>query len=148
MYLTGMIRAGERRPKHGVLTSPHWPQRYDNNHDSTQTIQVAEGNTISWAWKQFYVEPVYDYVQIVDGDGTDLTPKIWGSGFDSMWRSRFGSTYTSNSNIIHVKFHTDKSGQENGWRLKWNEIVDDDSKNDESCLTNQKENERWDNFDE
>ena len=125
--------------------SPNYPQRYPSNHDSMQIVEVAEGKHILFEFTNFNTEPEYDWVQVVDSSG-NLWPdggKIWGSSI-----LPHSPGIRSTSNIIHVKFHTDKSGQENGWRLKWNEIVDDDSKNDESCLTNQKENDGWDNFDE
>ena len=79
MFLTGMVGDEESLPKSGVLTSPNYPERYPNHQDSTQTIQVAEGKTIRWTWTNFRTEAEYDYVQIVDEDGTDLTPKHWGS---------------------------------------------------------------------
>ena len=116
-----MVGEEERRPKSGFLTSPNYPERYPNSHDSTQTIQVAEGKAIRWTWTNFYTEPEYDYVQIVDEDGTDLTPKHWGSSIPP--------PSTSNSNIVHVKFHTDGSSSARAWRLEWSEV---DSKNDNS----------------
>ena len=114
-----MVGDEESMPKSGVLTSPDYPELYPNNHDSTQTIQVAEGKTIRWSWTHFDTESSrYDYVQIVDEDGTDLTPKYWGSSLPL--------PSTSHSNIVHVKFHTDGDTQRTGWRLEWSEV---DSKN-------------------
>ena len=101
-------------PKRGFLRSPNYPQRYPNSHDSTQTIEVAEGKTIRLMWKRFSVEQGGDWVQIMDEDGTDLTPKL--SGPLSLPRPIF-----SNSNIVHVKFHTDFSRQYTGWKLEWTE---------------------------
>ena len=40
-----MVGDEESMPKSGVLTSPDYPERYPNNHDSTQTIEVAEGKS-------------------------------------------------------------------------------------------------------
>jgi len=116
----GMVGDEESRPKSGVLMSPNYPSRYPSNHDSTQTIEVAEGKTIMAEWTNFNTEPEYDYVQIKDEDGTYLTPKMWGN-------KRWGRTVrptpvTSNSNIMHVKFHTDSSEQRTGWRLEWTEV--------------------------
>ena len=115
-----MIGDEEGMPKSGVMISPNYPQRYPNSHDSTQTIEVAEGKTIMAEWTNFNTEPEYDYVQIKDEDGTYLTPKMWGN-------KRWGRTVrptpvTSNSNIMHVKFHTDSSEQRTGWRLEWTEV--------------------------
>merc|ERR1719430_1254475 len=76
-------------------------------------IHVAEDKTIRFVWTNFKTEPDYDYVQIVDKDGTELTPKLSGSSIPPPG--------TSNSNIMEVKFHTDGSGQRTGWRLEWSE---------------------------
>ena len=54
-----------------------------------------------------------DYVEVEDEDGTILTSKTYGSGLPSPG--------TSNSNIMHVKFHTDGDTTRTGWRLEWNE---------------------------
>ena len=107
-----MVGEEERRPKSGFLTSPNYPERYPNSHDSTQTIQVAEGKTIRWSWTHFDTESSrYDYVQIVDEDGTNLTAKLGGN--------RLPLPGASNSNIVHVKFHTDGDTQKTGWKLEW-----------------------------
>ena len=107
-----MVGDEESMPKSGVLTSPDYPERYPNSHDSTQTIQVAEGKTIRWAWTHFNTEPSgYDYVQIVDEDGVNLTGKIGGTTLPPPG--------ASNSSIVHVKFHTDGDTQRTGWRLEW-----------------------------
>ena len=107
----------ESLPKSGVLTSPNYPERYPNSHDSTQTIQVAEGKTIHFTIKDFNTEAEYDYVEIVDEDGTSHIwgIKPWGSAqyVDEQW--------SSNTNIAHVKFHTDGDTQRTGWRIEWNE---------------------------
>ena len=105
----------ESMSKRGFLTSPNYPERYPNSHDSTQTIQVAEGMTIRWTWTHFNTESSrYDYVQIVDEDGTDLTAKMGGT--------RLPLPGASNSNIVHVKFHTDGDTQRTGWKLEWSKI--------------------------
>ena len=109
-----MIGDEEGMPKSGVMMSPNYPQRYPNSHDSTQTIEVAEGKTISFAFTDFNTEPEVDFVQVVDDDGTDLTTKLWG-------RAPSDVSFNSVSNIMHVKFHTDVDIQRTGWRLEWNE---------------------------
>ena len=114
-----MVGDEESMLKSGVLTSPNYPNDYPNNHDSTQTVVVAEGKTIRYAWTNFRTEGwnggpggPYDYVEIVDEDGTSLQ-LAYGSGLPSPG--------TSNTNIMHVKFHTDGGTRRPGWRLEWNE---------------------------
>jgi len=126
----GMVGDEESMPKSGVLTSPDYPELYPNNHDSTQTIEVAEGKTIKYVFKNFNTEPVRDYVQLVGDDGVDLTYLLSGSGqgtprssamSNSEWQQLATSGYYSKSNIMHVKFHTDDSGRRSGWRMEWTE---------------------------
>ena len=94
--------------------SPNYPEHYPSNHDSTQTIEVAEGKRIIFVFSNFITEPEYDWVQIEDEDGTDLLSRTWGS--------LPPGTIISKSNIIHVKFHTDDSRQRTGWRMDWTEV--------------------------
>ena len=109
-----MVGDEESMPSSGVLTSPNYPDRYPNHHDSTQTVEVAEGKTIHYIWTNFLTEGgQYDYVEIVDEDGTYLMSKKWGNDLPSPG--------TSNSNIMHVNFHTDGDTTRTGWRLEWNE---------------------------
>ena len=124
----GMV--GDEKPKSGVLTSPNYPERYTYDLDSNHMIKVAEDKTIRFEWTNFNTEPEYDYVQIVDEDGTELLPRHSGN--------RLPPPGTSNSNIVYLKFHTDTYTQRTGWRLEWSEH-NTDSKDDNSFPTNQRE---------
>ena len=64
-----------------------------------------------------------DYVQIKDGDGTDLTTKL--SQHYEIGESKLPPPGTSNSNILHVKLHTNGNNYDRrtGWRLEWGELV-------------------------
>ena len=124
-----MVGDEESMPKSGVLTSPNYPKSYPNNHDSTQTIKVAAGKTIRYNFTDFKTERNYDYVQLVGDDGIDLTYLLSGkccgprssAMSKSEWEQLATSGFYSKSNIMHVKFHTDSSGQSSGWRMEWTE---------------------------
>ena len=116
MYLAGLVRDLEPKAQSWVLTSPMWPYLYPNNIRSTQTIQVPEGYTIRFAWTNFDTES-FDYVQIVDGDGTELTPKL--SMLYEIGARTLPPPGVSNTNILHVKFHTDSDNRKTGWRMEW-----------------------------
>merc|ERR1712168_1107750 len=123
----GMVGDEESIPKSGVLKSPNYPNDYPNDHDSTQTVEVAEGKTIRYVWTNFHTEGwspnrgpggpggPYDYVEIVDEDGTILMSKKYGSSLPPDYPG------ASHTNIMHVKFHTDGDTTRPGWRLEWNE---------------------------
>ena len=127
-----MIGDEESTPESGVLTSPNFnlegPNFYPNDHDSTQTIQVAEGKIIKMTLTNFDTEWRADTLEIWDNDGTNLAPlslcepKLSGSSVGPGVPSAGNVVvFTSNSNIVHVKFHTDTAGQRTGWRLEWTE---------------------------
>ena len=106
-----MVGDEESMPKSGVLTSPNYPESYPNNHDSTQTIEVAEGKTIQLSWTSFNTERKYDYVTVVNEDVAEVVL----TGYD------LPANFDSDSNILHIKFHTDGDTQSTGWRLEWTE---------------------------
>ena len=106
-----MIGDEEDMPKSGVMMSPNYPQRYPNSHDSTQTIEVAEGKTIHFSWTSFNTEYEYDYVTIDEER----------HGHERMFGHKVPSNFDSKSNIVHIKFHTDGDKQMTGWRLEWTE---------------------------
>merc|ERR1712198_61630 len=115
--------------KIGVLTSPNYPWAYPNSDTresvNSQTIQVAEGKTIRFSFTDFRTELECDYVRILDEDGTNLTPKLFGQNRlsggpgDSCCLPVIGENFSTESNFIYVEFTTNGSGQMAGWKLKW-----------------------------
>ena len=61
-FLTEMVGDEASRPKCGGLMSPNYPSHYPSSHDSTQTIEVAEGKRIRSGFTNLNTEPVYDAV--------------------------------------------------------------------------------------
>merc|ERR1712192_342071 len=55
----------EQQPTSGVLTSPNYPDRYPDNSELVQKIQVLEGNTIWIRFTDFQCD-IYDKVRITD----------------------------------------------------------------------------------
>ena len=109
----------EPKPQSWVLTPPNWQLRSQKDVDTTKTIQVPEGFTIRFAWTNFDTGPS-DYVQIVDGDGTELTPRL--TMRYEIGRRKLPPPGLSNTNTMHIEFHTSKWGwrrQRGGWRLEW-----------------------------
>ena len=116
MYPAGLASDLKPKPQSWVLTSPDWQRRYHKDVNTTQTVRVPEGFTIRFAWTNFDTGPS-DYVQIVDGDRTELTPKL--SMLCKTGGVQLPPPGVSNSNIIHVKFNTDSYDQDTGWRMEW-----------------------------
>ena len=122
-------------PKSGVLTSLNYPDRYPDNLDSTQIIQVAEGNTIRFAWTDFNTAPD-DCVRIRDENGTDLAPypdfMSWAAQICGIktnpprgWGNMLPPPSISSSNVVQVKFSSNHQLAYTGWRLEWSEINND-----------------------
>ena len=100
-----------------MLTSPNYPQRYFNNHDVVQRIQVPEGNWIKIRFTDYEVEAEYDTVTVSDKFGGTLAFFDGGAKSEDDWRNEI----VSKTDKFEVRFHTDESGREKGWRLDWGE---------------------------
>ena len=57
----------------------------------------------------------YDWVMIVDGDGSVLLPKKCGS--------EIPAPVTTNTNTAVVMFHSDGSETKQGFKLKWSTVA-------------------------
>ena len=101
----------------GVMTSPMFGSsawggslQYPPNVHETKTIVVPKGKRIRIQFSHFKVEHCCDYVTISEGDGI-----ILGKYQDKPEEN----TIVSRTNTVHVLFHSDASGQRDGWRLEW-----------------------------
>ena len=103
-----------------MVTSPNHPNKYPNDLQQTNTIEVEEGLIVEMQFTAFDVEYEsrcrYDYLTIKNGDGTTLMEKTCGSSLPT--------AVTSTSNIVEVFFHTDNYDDSNsGWRLTWRAVT-------------------------
>ena len=105
----------EERATSGVLTSLNFPERYLNELDLVQKIQVPEGNTIRIRFTDFERERELDTVTITDKDGTRLGFFDGGATSEDDWREEI----VSNTSMVEVLFRTDGSSTDEGWRLDW-----------------------------
>lgn len=113
----------EEQPTSGVLTSPNYPEGYDNDLDVVQWIEVPEGNTIWMQFSHFDLELPYDTVTISDQDG-GLLGHFYDDDLDGGDRIDYGDWTTkkmvSKTNKVKVHFVTDRNGNAfKGWRLIW-----------------------------
>ena len=94
---------------------------------------MAKGNVIKIHFTDFELErpDQVDYVDLTDGDGSflgrfgarhyvDEEGNSEGSGVEGPEFLNFRiSDITSNTETVHVLFHTDGSVTRSGWRLEW-----------------------------
>ena len=91
---------------------------------------MAKGNVIKIHFTDFDLErpDQVDYVDLIDGDGSFLG-RFGGRHYldDEEVRREEAEgrramripDITSNTNRVHVLFHTDESVSRSGWRLEW-----------------------------
>merc|ERR1712014_462025 len=70
-------------PNTNTITSPNHPENYPDNAYIYYAMTAPAGQTIEITFNEFELENWercrYDWVVIVDGDGTELHPKTCGS---------------------------------------------------------------------
>ena len=103
----------------GELKSVNFPSSYSNNIDTTETIRVDAGSKIKITFSSLSIESqetcTYDYVTVVDGDGTVLLEKTCGNIVPGWFKSK--------TNMVNVIFHTDYSVTKPGWKLSWSQVL-------------------------
>ena len=112
------------------VTSPNHPRSYPNNigvdsPQHEQKISVASGFLVELTFTVFKVESHgekcdRDWVQIVDGDGSELTEKICG-----IEPKILAKPIVSKTNVMIVKFFTDASRSYDGFRATWKKVNGD-----------------------
>ena len=107
MYCRDKIQRNEK-------ASPNHPKRYPDNigedsPDHEQKISVAAGSAVELDFSVFQIEMdpkrpdecPYDWLQLVDGDGTELTKKMCGY--------KLPETVTSKTNVMLIRFFSDSN---------------------------------------
>ncbi|KPP78873.1 hypothetical protein Z043_101591 [Scleropages formosus] len=61
---------GTLRGQSGVITSPNYPQDYNNNADCTWTVLAEPGDTIALVFTDFQLEDDYDVLEISGTEGS------------------------------------------------------------------------------
>ena len=107
----------ETRATSGEMKSPNFPNDYPPEIHQRKTIQVAKGKVINIHFTDFELEHPgqFDYVEITDGDGSRL------GRFNGNQNHDPDLNVTSNTEIVHLLFHTDEGTEERGWKLEWSE---------------------------
>merc|ERR1719507_2058934 len=119
MYCQNTIRQFE-------VASPNHPRTYPNNigvesSQHEQKISVTSGSLVGLTFTDFNVEGPkddkcqYDWLQIVDGDGTELTEKICGFELPA-------KPIISKTNVMIVKFFSDATRGYDGFRAQWKKV--------------------------
>ena len=102
-----------------LITSPGYPSNYPDNQDKTYPIQVAAGQVIEILFTDFNLEPhascEYDHVTVLDGDGSTLLAKTCGTNKPGK--------ITSKTNVANIKFKSDTSVNNKGFRAEWKAVT-------------------------
>ena len=101
------------------IQSPNYPNNYDDYTDETFHRSVEEGSLILITFTDFHLESHqscgFDWVKIVDGDGTVLLDKSCGSDKPD--------PITSKTNRISVEFHSDDTRTGRGFKAEWKAVT-------------------------
>jgi len=104
-----------------VVTSPGWPNTYGNNQDTSVKIVADADKIIKLEFLEFDIEGSsgdcnYDWVKIVDGDGTEILSKSCGNNLESGTQD---DPLYSETNVAYVFFHSDSFARRRGFMLHW-----------------------------
>ncbi|XP_036397589.1 CUB and sushi domain-containing protein 1-like [Megalops cyprinoides] len=100
---------GTLRGQSGVITSPNYPQDYNNNADCTWTILAEPGDTIALVFSQFQLEDDYDVLEIRGTEGSSQ----WFTG------STLPSPIISSKNWLRLHFTSDGNHRMQGFSAQY-----------------------------
>ena len=115
--ITVNARGGLITGQNGVIQSPSYPRPYPNNADITWVLMGPSAGTISITFRAFSLEEDsacrYDYVELRDGPASN-------SPFIGKFCGRnVPATFMSADNALFVKFKSDVSENQAGFRANW-----------------------------
>ena len=114
------------------VASPDFPKQYPPNigkdKPHVQKISVAEGFAVELTFSVFNIEgkagtgdsedpadmKCWDWVQIFEGDDTELTEKMCGYALPKKVRSK--------TNVMLIKFHSDATNNYDGFLARWKRV--------------------------
>ena len=101
-----------------LVTSPNYPKNYPANQNKEYPIKAATGYVIEVVFSDFTLEAKADcsadWVQVMDGDGTELLKKSCGTTKPAK--------ITSKTNIVKIKFKSDSTYHYKGFRAEWKAV--------------------------
>ncbi|XP_075232242.1 cubilin [Lycorma delicatula] len=105
----------------GIITSPNYPNNYPSHKECVWFIKVAAHHQIQLHIESFKLEPhsqcKFDFLEIRNG-GTEASPLI-GKFCDS----KIPKNITSFSNQLLLKFTSDVTGDDKGFKITWDGTI-------------------------
>ena len=98
--------------KRDEITSPRYPNDYTSNEDCEWDIEVPIGKRIELRFVRFRTEASADYLKIYDGRSSSSRQIERLSGFATP------SNAYSSGNRLHLKWDSDTSTQELGFKIE------------------------------
>ena len=107
-------------PNSGEVTSPGYPNSYQNNEYQREDIVVSEGSRIKLSFTVMDIEYdthcKYDYVQALDTDGGEIGKWCWRT---SLPDDVLPDDVYSSGNKMTIIFKSDSSQTEQGFHANW-----------------------------
>uniref|UniRef100_A0A8B9LZ55 CUB and Sushi multiple domains 2 n=1 Tax=Astyanax mexicanus TaxID=7994 RepID=A0A8B9LZ55_ASTMX len=100
---------GTLRGQSGIITSPNYPQEYNNNADCTWTVLAEPGDTIALVFTDFQLEEDYDVLEVSGTDGSSQ----WFTG------PNLPSPIISSKNWLRLHFTTDGNHKLRGFSAQY-----------------------------